>query len=199
MKPLFLLILLVWLQGCSVAPISDNGRGTQLWPVRQQALEQIRTWHLSGRVAVSAEEEAFTATLVWKQGDAGVYELRLIAPFSQGTVRLDGDASGVVMRTSESGAALYAPDAESILFQQFGWHVPVDALRYWVRGIPAPDSHAEKVLDNDGRLLELKQSGWQVRFLRYAQVGQWQLPEKIFLERDSVSVRIVIQDWQPGA
>lgn len=191
-------MLLLWLQGCSVAPVTDTGQGPLRWPGRQHALEQLRTWQLSGRVAVSTQEDGFTATLVWKQDAGGAYELSLIAPFSQGTVRLDGDASGVMMRTSDSGAATYAPDAESILWQQFGWQVPVAALRYWVRGIPAPGAEAQIELDGEGRLSGLMQSGWQVRFLRYGQVAQWQLPEKIFLEQGPVSVRIVIQDWRPG-
>lgn len=190
------MISLLWLGGCSVVPPMDTGEGRLLWPQRQQALKQLQGWQLQGRVAGSTRQEGFNATLSWKQQPGGAYELRLIAPFGQGTVSLEGDDSGVMLRTSDTPGALYAADAESVLFDQFGWRVPVAALHFWVRGIPAPETHAELQLDHTGRLTELRQSGWKVRFLRYQQVRQWQLPDKIFIENGITQVRLVIQEWR---
>lgn len=198
MRLLLLVIPLLWLSGCSVAPPLDTGEGELLWPQRQQALGQLQGWQLYGRVAVSAQEEGFNATLSWKQQPDGAFELRLIAPFSQGAVTLEGDSSGVVLRDSDSMHPVYAADAETVLYQQYGWQIPVTSLYYWVRGIPDPDSDASLQLDGAGRLLELDQSGWKVRFLRYLQLQQWQLPDKIFIENGDTRVRIVIQEWQTG-
>jgi outer membrane lipoprotein LolB len=194
---LLLLFALLWMSGCSVAPVTDTGNGQRIWPVRQELLTHIQAWQLNGRVAVSTEDDGFNATLSWKQHPGGTYDLRLIAPFNQGTVSLQGDGGGVLLKTSESEYGLYAPDAETVLYEQFGWRVPVEALHFWVRGIPAPDIPADIRLDNEGRLTQLQQSSWQVRFLRYRQVQEWQLPDKIFIENGEMRVRIVIQDWQP--
>jgi len=52
-------------------------------------------------------------------------------------------------------------------------------------------------LDAEGRLTELRQAGWQIKFLRYVEAIPVQLPDKIFLEHPQLHARLVIQQWMP--
>jgi outer membrane lipoprotein LolB len=110
---------------------------------------------------------------------------------------IEGDSSGVLLRLPE-GKTLTAQDAESLLYEQLGWHMPLAGLHYWVRGLPQPDAPFTKALDEQGRLVSLHQAGWDIRFPSYVQVAGVDLPRKVFLENHPLSVRLVIQSWERG-
>ena len=72
-------------------------------------------------------------------------------------------------------------------------------LRYWIRGLPAPAaSKAEARRDESGRLSQLTQSGWTIKYDRYQLVNGVSLPGKLQLLHDDISVRIVVDKWELG-
>jgi outer membrane lipoprotein LolB len=78
-----------------------------------------------------------------------------------------------------------------------GWTMPVEGMRYWAIGLPAPDSKPERQqLDDQGRLLELSQSGWTIEYRRYQPVGEVELPDKIFMQNHKLNVKLVVERWQ---
>lgn len=177
-------------------PVSDKQQSLS-WQQRQLQLQQLDHWVLSGRVAITTREEGWHATLYWKQFPQK-YEIKVIAPFGGGTVMLKGDREGVMLYADDSPPE-FATNATSLLTRRLGWHFPVESLRYWVLGLPDPsiqrqDSSIE--FDLEHRISNLSQSGWRVRFLRYQQVDGYELPARIFLENDELSVRLVVQKWK---
>lgn len=198
----FLLLLLpaLLLSACATAPPRlPQGVLQQVWQDRQAQLARLDHWSIEGRVAVSTETEGWQASLHWRELAGGRFVIRIIAPLGQGTVALDGGPGRVVMRTTEDPHPVTADSAETLLYERLGWHVPVAGLRYWVRGLPDPDSRPPKLeLDAKGRLAKLSQDGWQIEFSRYQQVGAYQLPGKVFLQNDQLKVRMVIHTWDLG-
>ena len=71
-------------------------------------------------------------------------------------------------------------------------------LRYWILGLPDPGkNHGNQTrLDAYGRLAELQQRDWTVRFRDYVAVKQYQLPERLFIRSEEIEVRLVVDDWQ---
>ncbi|NIN34367.1 MAG: lipoprotein localization factor LolB, partial [Gammaproteobacteria bacterium] len=58
----------------------------------------------------------------------------LISPLGRGTYQLNGDSQLVSLLTAEN--KLYQAETPEILLQNnLGWSVPVDGLKYWVKGI----------------------------------------------------------------
>ena len=47
-----------------------------------------------------------------------------------------------------------------------------------------------------GRLAELQQRDWTVRFRDYVAVEQYQLPERLLIQSEDIEVRLVVDDWQ---
>jgi len=92
-----------------------------------------------------------------------------------------------------------ARDADALLAHVTGWVLPVSGLRYWVRGVPAPGSEARASRDAQGRLTRLVQDGWDISYNRYQVVDGASWPAKLRLERADIVVRLVIDQWQPGA
>ena len=199
MRRLAVTLLAVLAVACSPrptpTPVSPDPETA--WQVRRSSLAALTNWTATGRVIVKTEERGWKATLNWVQRD-GAYRIRLTAPLGQGTVQLSGDDRGVVMRTSDE-RMYWARDPETLLLDTVGWSVPVEGLRYWMRGLDAPDTPSTAHLDDLGRLDNLAQSGWVIEYERYTDVRPVELPAKLVLANERVDLRIVINRWDLDA
>lgn len=190
------LLLALLLGACSQTPSRPQPDTAPAlnWQLRQQQLVQLSHWQLSGRLAVQSDHEAWYMSLEWQQRDTK-YSLNIIAPLGQGAMQLHGDAVQVELLTDE-GESLTSSDPELLLYQQFGWKVPVKALRYWVLGLPAPGENLQS-LDEYGRLSQLQQAGWEIEFIDYQPQLGIELPRKVFIRNHQASVKLVISSWSP--
>lgn len=189
----------VMLAGCATAPQLPSSELNRLWQQQRLSLEQQNDWVLTARIAGSTEDDGWSGKLSWQQA-GGNYQIHFQAPFGQGAVQLLGGPDQVQMRTSD-GQMVVADDAESLLFQQLGWRLPLKGLRYWVLGLPMPVTAPAQlspvlVFDDVGLLASLQQSHWRVNYEAYHRVGELVLPKKVYLENHAVSLRLVIDDWQ---
>ena len=79
------------------------------------------------------------------------------------------------------GDAIYREDPQNLAMQLTGLPIPVDALGWWVRGLPSPSQPVATKLatDADGLASGFEQSGWQLSFGRYRLTEVGMLPGKI--------------------
>lgn len=206
---LTLLVLLT--AGCiapAVLPPLENPQ--RAWQVRQAQLLPLTTWNLVGRVALRSAHDGGQASLRWEHTPVG-QTIDLRGPLGRGLVRLQQDERGA--RLQDSAQQVYtAENAEALLFNTTGWHIPLEGLNYWIRGVPVPGLPLRQELDDQGRLAVLWQSGWEVRFLSYTRVGDHDLPNRLTLVlpqetdslasptpgpavRPSVEARLIIERW----
>ena len=191
------------LSGCAAfapsVPEPPTERITQLWQQHAQSVRAQTEWTLNARIAAHNENDGWSGKLYWQQGKE-IYQMNFNAPFGQGGLQLDGNSQRVEMHTTD-GQMLVAADAESLLRQQFGWRLPLNSLRYWVRGVPVPTKGVAPLLffGEAGRLDRLRQSGWDIEYPSYRLADGLMLPRKVYLENDDLSVRLVIDRWSPGA
>ena len=83
-----------------------------------------------------------------------------------------------------------------LLYQAAGWRFPVSELVFWIRGLPAPSLHVDRLLlDGENRVSELNQGGWSIRYKRYAGVGDISMPARLDLENEEVRVRLSVREW----
>jgi len=187
------------LTGCATTPQLPSAEQDRLWQQHRQSLEHKADWTLTARIAGSTEDDAWSGKLSWRQIE-GSYQMYFQAPFGQGAVQLLGSPEQVEMRTSDQQVVV-ADDAESLLYQQLGWRLPLKGLRYWVLGLPMPvtvptDAAAVLAFDETGRLASLQQSQWQVSYEAYRRVDEVELPQKVYLKNHAMSLRLVIDRWQ---
>jgi len=184
--------------GCATTPLPPAPADPEaVWQERQTELRSLERWRLNGRIALRSEERGWQAGIAWRQAGAE-YAIRLTGPMGQGTLHLRGDGERLVVTTGD-GESRIDGDAETLLYQELGMHVPISALRYWVIGLPAPELPATIELDDYGRLASLRQAEWRVTFPAYRPTGERQLPQKVFVTNHQASVRLVIDRWQPGS
>ncbi len=192
MKNTYLLVLLAFLVACSEVPVRpDRGIDLDL----QNKREQIQRWKLNGRLSITSEKESGTVTFHWSQ-DYEAYLMSFNAPLGQGTFALrGGEEDGVYLLTAKN-KILHADNAETILQQTVGWHVPVSGFRYWVRGLPEPGvDMPNQQVDDQGRITEMQQADWSISIKRYMDVDGLDLPAKIFMHNDHVKLKLMIQTW----
>jgi len=191
------ILLLLLLGGCASIPerppVSDVDAA---WATRQQALTPIRNWEINGRLSMSAAKDGWQASLRWQHRNHR-QTINLAGPFGGGALRLTQDEHGATLRDAEQNTHR-AHDVQTLMYKMTGWDVPLDGLHYWVLGVPMPDIPREEALDPWGRPTKMKQLGWNIEFLEYAQVDGYDLPVKLFLKRKLPGVDNGEIDGPPG-
>jgi len=185
----------LWLSACAtMPPPAPSG------PAAGERLAALEAWRLEGRLAVRHGNEGGQGLLYWTQAADGHYTLRLLDALGRQQLLIRGDAQGVVLQTRD-GRQLRADNAEALMQQVLGWSVPLRPLRWWVRGLPAPETAAgpvqRVVAGEDGApLSELAQGGWYIRYLRHARVDGLPLPALLSLRHDALRLKLVIETWE---
>jgi outer membrane lipoprotein LolB len=199
MVRLTVLAISVLLVGC--APLIQQKQALnpeEQWQARQEQLIQLTDWKISGRTAITQEKEGWNAGLNWVQ-QGGQFEIKLLGPFSQGGVTLMGNNHAVSL-TMDDGTVLTAATPESLIAEALGIYLPVSALRSWVRGIPYSELTVEQLMFNEkGQLTHLEQQGWNIDYKRYIPFQRYTMPAKVFIRHESLSLRLIISDWDPAS
>lgn len=188
----WLAALLVMLLGGCATPGGQDPDGEARQAAREQLILERESWALRGRIAVSDGEDGGSARINWDAGP-NRYELWIYAPLAQGTWRLEGDSEGAVLAGPEG--TFRGPDAQSLLIQHLGWHLPVTGLRYWVRGLEAPGPVGDLEFDAKGRLAVLEQDGWTVTYTDWSSYPELDMPRRIEAVFPPYQVKLVVQDW----
>ncbi len=183
--------VLALLAGCQTLP-SGPGQGPDA--AESAAIAALDAWHATGRVAVRAGNEGFSASFDWQEA-GGHGELGVRGPFGAGALRISRTDQRIVI---ESGTAppveVLAPfeALEPELEARLGFPLPLDPLRYWVRGVPAPGVPA------DGAGAGFRQGGWQVAVTEFVPVAgaPGPLPARLVLTRDATRIRVVVDRWR---
>ena len=175
--------MLVLLGGCTLQPVA-----TAPQPARVESAD----FAMNGRISVRHDGSRDSAGLRWIHR-AQTDEMLLLTPLGQTAVRIFRDDK---QATLDDGARHYQDvDVESLMMQVLGWSLQLDELHRWVLG-KAADSAALVERDELGRLSVLRQDGWEVRYLAYADDQPDSLPKRMQLRRDKLEVVLLIDEWE---
>lgn len=199
--PVFAAIVLV---ACSAVPPLDSEQRIRapLYEQRVARLSGVDAWALEGRLAVSDDADGGSGQLNWRQ-DGGGSRMDFHGALGRGAWRLLADESGAELEFAD-GTLHRARSIDSLVRRQVGWAVPVEALAWWVRGLAAPGRVQRRLLDEEGRLSELLQDGWDIEFARYGPVsglgGGLTMPMRMTARQADRTVKLAIRRWElPGA
>jgi outer membrane lipoprotein LolB len=88
-----------------------------------------------------------------------------------------------------------AKRAGAQLQDRLGFELPLDDLRYWLLGVPAPNEAFDLTRNEQDRAQHLVQDGWSIDYDRYMAASGDVLPAHIVLSRGDVRVRVVVDHW----
>lgn len=154
---------------------------------------------MRARAVLRLEGEVYNISLNWQRGPAH-FSLLLEAPFGQGVFRIAGAADGSYRLRLPDGQVFVNSTPEALLEEVIGWSLPIDGLEYWIRGMPHPGADYSRRIDAQGRGRSISQDRWDISYLDYFEDRpEPQLPRRIRLERDELSLKLVIERWQAPA
>ena len=185
------LLTLLLLSGCATSPGPADTQAAELrWMQHRESLATVLGFELQGRLA---DSQGRSGELHWRQHADDRFELQLRGPFGVGAIAIEGDAAGVWARTRDGSE--FTTDPEGWMQRRLGWHLPLQGMRAWALGVPAPGPADRLVFDDDGHLLMLQQDGWTLRYDGYQDVGHLELPRKLEAQSDAIRLRLVIDSW----
>jgi len=183
--------VLILLAAC--APIQPSTSIPVSWPQHQQQISQLTRWDIIGKLGIRTPEQSNSARLNWQQLEQQ-FDISVTNLLGQSVASLSGSDKEVQLNIAGHGNYITdQPDA--LLQQELGWTLPISMLRYWVKGIPSPDSKAIYQLNNQGLMDSLSQAGWQVDFSRYKALESLSLPSKIRLQQGDIKLTLIIKRW----
>jgi len=157
--------------------------------------QRAPAFDLLGRVAVNYDGRAFSSSVRW-QHEVQRDEIWLLTPVGQTLAHIEADATGARL-TATDGKQHHAADAGSLTRRALGWELPLEHLSWWVLGGILPGGVIGEVLrDQQGRLVRLRQDGWQVSLTHAAAGSSTELPQRVELARDGHQIRLVIDNWR---
>jgi outer membrane lipoprotein LolB len=185
--------ILLLVGGCATGPRPQPNENES---ARREALQALAAWSFRGRVAVAAGNDGFSGGLQWQQSGSNA-EVSLHGPLGGEALRIHVDGANYVVETPD-GASYDGESAQRLLAQRIGASrpLPIQDMRYWLIGVPAPGTPHEETLGTDQRLLSLTQSGWLIRYGTFESVGAYSLPQRIEMTTEGLRLRVAATDWQ---
>jgi len=161
------------------------------WEERKLALNRIQHWNLNGKIGIQTATDSGSAFVKWQENYPR-YTISLYGPIGAAAMELTGQPGLVTLKHAD-GKSFSAPNTAQLLAQQTGWHLPVENLYYWIRGLPVPGVAYQSQFDSENRLTTLNQ---QIQFSSYVNTGSVDLPNKITLDSSDFHAKIVVQSWE---
>lgn len=187
------LLLLSFLLSACMPQNQRQEPGAEDWTARATALQDMDNWQLQGKIGVRAAQNSGSAALNWQQQEER-YRLVLSGALGMGKLVLWGDQNGVSW-TDDNGEHRQHPDAQALVSELWGWSIPVEALRYWVRGIPQPQQPFTGKPATEDEAAAFAQAGWTVQPVNYRDTDGHSLPTRIRLQSASATLTVLVNRW----
>lgn len=182
MKIVAFLLLAILLPGCQLRPPA----------VLPDSVDAMENWVLRGRLGYRSGNDGGSASIDWRQrAERG--ELRFSGPVGIGSARLTWAPGKAELDTGKE--QIQASSSAELAWRLTGLQLPVEALQYWVRGLPWPEAPAQARHDDRGRLQTLEQLGWSLDFSGYPDTGL-PLPARIRASHQDQRFTLVIRAWE---
>jgi len=200
----WLVLLSLQFVGCAVTkdfPVTDQSN--KLWQQRKNIMAAVESWDIRARAVFFDREEVYNLDIHWFQ-NKNDFEITLQAPFGQGTVKLESIEDRVIQKqvrlTMPDQKIYHRVSAEQLLRDILGWSIPVNGLKFWIRGIPHQQSSFEPEINFSGQLKTLNQDGWWINYLEYEQsnlasLPNYKIPSQIYLKNSEYALKLVIDQW----
>jgi outer membrane lipoprotein LolB len=193
------ILLAVLLGGCqTVKPGQTQMIENQSLQQRQAALSALQHWQVKGKFIFKSPQEKFSVSLNWNQ-QAERSDIRLTTFMGISMVKMVNDKH---LATLEADGQTYkSTDPQSLLLQTTGITLPVNNMTQWMKGATGDADNQELTLDQYHRitrinLLDDHKRAWQIDYQNYLQVQSYQLPQRVKLSGNGITITIKISDWE---
>ncbi len=195
------LILLTLLWGCCCTPpvIVDQ----QITPPDVTS-PLPENWTVNGRISIINEQENWYAKFIWiQQGED--YQISFTGPLGETELQISQRAGQIHLKTPSGESR--GDNLEQLIYQQSGWVLPVSSLRFWIQGLPDPQTPAQlaytETVDIAPQISEITQAGWRIQYTKKFWLDSdtgavMQLPKKITAVKTDMKIKLIVTRWLSG-
>ena len=160
--------------------------------------DQLTYWDLTAKFAVTTKTSNESGSIRWMLSPI---EERLDIMAPTGSVVAQVIISDVEARLKTDDEETVAKDADMLFREVMGTSFPLSALRFWIRGLDAPNLPIASVeKDADGRITELTQDGWRLAYSGNISIKsgshRFEVPRRITATRGEIEIRWASIEWQ---
>lgn len=192
-----LLCILPLVTGCATISTQTTVVRTIITqPVKNTENVTPEKFNLTGRISIQDERQRTSGGIRWQHSKM-VDEILLLSPLGQVMAQIIRDYEGVSLTTSDQ-QEFYASDVESLTEDILGWRIPLAGLQYWAQGKHSPVTVAMKDLDENNRVVAIRQDGWEINYISYTTVQSTQKPRPrvLTLSYEALTIRLVVDSME---
>ncbi len=192
----FLLLIFALLNACAILPKTPSELPSISLAIHQQhltKLDAIKSYLLKGRLGVVTKKQGFSGSINW-QHSAQNDNIDVFSPLGGKIANIKKTALGVTL-TQQDGRNITAQNAQSLIESTLGFKLPLTGLSDWALGKPTSSKIEASTWDAQGRLLTLKQDGWDISYENYADNKGVSLPNKVVLKSEQLNLKLLIENW----
>ncbi len=191
----YLLIIFLLLGSCT----TSNTLIDQNWQSHQALVSNASSWTLQGRLNIRQANNSDTVSINWQQM-VQHFEINLSGALGIGATTINGNQDSISLQQGNE-PPIEAANLAELSRSYLGYEFPAEALQYWVRGIPSPDSPAIMEFNENQLLESLSQrdaqgNNWLLEYDRYQESGGLNLPSRIRMSHPNYLLTFIIQSWQ---
>lgn len=183
---------LLLLAACTATgPVTSSGD----WQRQLAQVTALSHFTASGKIAMRTAEQAESGSLLWQQLGRATH-IRLSGPMGLAATTIDSDGQVLEVRRGEDYSRWDLEDTGPPA--RTTWDLPLTALAYWLRGVPAPELPLEALeLDTEAGLpRRFEQDGWVLSYRDFGSFQGYTLPTRIEASRDETRARIILRQWE---
>ncbi len=202
--PIF--IIVSFLTACSsvldtpteVAKIQSIPHDDQQWQQHIRQVKSIKSYKTKGQFGYISKQpkERFSANFDWKYNNQKQFTFLLSSNLSSQTIKLQRTPKGLTL-TDNKGNRKADSNANNLLKQTLGFSFPIELLGNWLKGLPPRDT--DYIVNPKRQLVQfdysLNNTIWQIKFIKYNETKQPNLPELIVLQNGNQTLKIRIDNW----
>jgi outer membrane lipoprotein LolB len=190
-QPAATLLLTLLLAACASAPAVMPVD----WEQQQARLAALDHFTASGKIALRSADQAESGSLLWQQAGRATH-IRLAGPMGLAATTVDSDGEVLELRQGEEYSRWRLDDPA--IAPDSTWDIPLGALVYWLKGMPAPGLAVEALQfgPQDGLPVMLRQDGWTILYGDFASFQGYMLPTRLDASRQDSSARIIVREWR---
>ncbi len=195
-KKLLLAVFVLAVSACATQPMAPTIPTPEHLALHQQhlaSLANIKDFSLKGRLGVVSQKQGFSGGIEWQHHTA-TDNIDVFSPVGGKVANIAKTADQVVL-TDQKNHQIKANDAETLTETTLGFRLPLGGLSDWAVGRPTASKIAASSWDAQGRLIMLKQDGWDIDFENYLESNGTFLPTKIVLKSEKVNLKLLVEKW----
>jgi outer membrane lipoprotein LolB len=182
------LLLVGLLTACSTVPLNIEQQ-TQ----NQKQIKAQDHWLLKAKISITTEEDSLQAMLHWQQQQAN-FDFHVFGTFGITYAHLIQQPEQASLAIQDEPMR-YHTNAQALMAESLGWDFPIQALSYWIKGLPAKLEGEQVFRDEFKQIKRVIYKQWQVDFPRYHSYQGYTLPRIIKAKHPQMTLKLAINKW----